>query len=52
MKDKVASNVIRTADNLVDDYALSSIEYAVDRIGADHLMFMTEAKKAAAVFIA
>jgi hypothetical protein len=45
MKDKVASNVIRTAGNLVE-------EYAVDRIGADHLMYMIEAKKAAAVFIA
>jgi carbonic anhydrase len=52
MKDKVASNVIRTAGNLVDDYALARIEYAVDRISAGHLMFMIEAKKAAAVFIA
>jgi carbonic anhydrase len=34
MKDKVASKVIRTAGNLMDDYALASIEYAVDRIGA------------------
>jgi hypothetical protein len=52
MKDKVASNVICTAGNLVDDYALASIEYAVDRIGAGHLMFMIEPKKAAAVLIA
>jgi hypothetical protein len=32
MKDKAASNVIRTAGNLMDDYALASIEYAVDRM--------------------
>ena len=31
--------VVRTAGNLVDDYALGSIEYAVEHLGSDSSLF-------------